>query len=869
MPTAFVVLEALPLTPNGKVDRKALPAPEPPGAATGYVAPRTREEEILAEVWAQTLRLPRVGVNDNFFELGGDSILSVQIVARARQAGLIFTMRQIFEHQTVAGLARHATALDTAGTFLAEQGLVAGEVPLTPIQRWFFEQGFADPHHFNQALLLEAREPLVPAALERAMAAIVEHHDALRMRFDGWRQENAPSEPVAPFHQVDLSGLSTPRVREAFEQAAADLQAGFDLSSGPLTRLCLFQDSDRRPARLLWVAHHLVVDGVSWRVLVEDLERAYRQVSLPPKTTSFQEWARRLAGYASSEALAHELDHWRETARIPVPRLPVDFPSGGDLVADEDTVSFELSTEETADLLQTLPSVYRNRIDDALLSALVRALAAWTGSPRLRVDLEGHGREPISGDVGDLDISRTVGWFTSLYPVVLEAGDAGPGDALVSARERLRAVPGRGIGYGLLGLEAAPAAEILFNYLGQVDASSDESSLFRASTASAGPSRSPRAHRTHPLEIVGLVVEGRLRITLTYGSRTHRRETVERLAVAYAGTLRQLIQHGRESGDVLTAPRLEEEGGFPWSPLVPIQPLGERMPLFCVHALGGEVLSYYQLARHLGAGQPIYGLQARPLDGQTESPRVTIEETAADYLDAVRSFQPAGPYLLAGYSFGGVVAFEMARQLVGAGEEVALLAILDQPVSPADEAAEVDTAAVIAEILRHRARAEGRALEIDAEALRGFPLDGQIARALEILGGGEALGPGFDIPLLRDLALGWSSRGTAVDRYRVSTYPGRITLLRASSVDAAALRELTPQRRQILEDPTLGWGTVAADGVEVHAVPGSHQTIIEAPNVEILAEILGACIARAERGLGQTTCPIGAGSGAVSAREDR
>src|SRR6185436_356346 len=188
-----------------KVDRKVLPAPEQPGVREGYVAPRTRKGEILATVWAQVLRLPRVGVNDNFFELGGDSILSVQIVVRARQAGLHFTLRQIFKHLTVAELARHATATETAGAARAGQGPVAGEVPLTPIQRWFFAQGFADPHHFNQTLLLESREPLAPAALERAMAAIVEHHDALRLRFHvaardgdagGWRQENAPAEPV-------------------------------------------------------------------------------------------------------------------------------------------------------------------------------------------------------------------------------------------------------------------------------------------------------------------------------------------------------------------------------------------------------------------------------------------------------------------------------------------------------------------------------------------------------------------------------------------------------------------------------------------------------------------------------------------------
>ncbi|HEY4575941.1 MAG TPA: amino acid adenylation domain-containing protein, partial [Thermoanaerobaculia bacterium] len=327
VPSAFVKLAALPLTPNGKVDRKALSsmgaAPEEPGADESYVAPRTREEEILAAVWAQVLRLPRVGVEDNFFELGGDSILSVQIAARARQAGLCFTVRQIFEHQTIAGLAPHATAAAAGAAVHAEQGPVAGEVPLTPIQRWFLEQGFAEPHHFNQALLLEPREPLAPAVLERAMAAIVAHHDALRLRLDPrtGRQESAPAEPVTPFHQVDLSGLPATRLGEALASAASAIQAGFDLASGPLTRLCLFSGT---PARLLWATHHLVVDGVSWRVLLEDLEGACRQaarglpVSLPPKTTSFQEWARRLAGLAGSEALAGELDYWRETARAPV-----------------------------------------------------------------------------------------------------------------------------------------------------------------------------------------------------------------------------------------------------------------------------------------------------------------------------------------------------------------------------------------------------------------------------------------------------------------------------------------------------------------------------------------------------------------------
>jgi amino acid adenylation domain-containing protein/non-ribosomal peptide synthase protein (TIGR01720 family) len=576
VPAAFVKLAALPLNANGKVDRKALPAPEEPAARESYVAPRSREEEILAAVWAQVLHLPRVGVEDNFFALGGDSILSVQIVARARQAGLLFGVREIFAHPTVAGLALHATLTEILGG--DDQGAVAGEVPLTPIQRWFFAQELADPHHFNQALLLEPRETLAPAALERALAAVVAHHDALRLRFerrdDGWRQENAPAEPVTPFHQIDLSALPARCRGAAFDESAAALQAGFDLAAGPLTRLCRFQEVAGKPARLLWVAHHLVVDGVSWRLLLEDLEGAYRQaaqgldVVLPPKTTSFLEWSRRLSAHAGSAELAGEREYWRQAALVPVPRLPVDFglsaAEAEDLVADQDTVACELTAEETRELLQGLPAVYHSRIDEALLSALARALAGWTGSPRLRVDLEGHGREPLSGDAaggdGELDVSRTVGWFTSVYPVVLEAGDAAPGDALVSAKERLRAVPGRGIGYGLLGLESAPPAEVLFNYLGQAGAASTEGSLFRASTESVGPSRSPRSRRTHPLEIVGLVSEGRLRITLTYGTHTHRRETAERLAADYARALRELIGQARESEEVFTASDFPKAG---------------------------------------------------------------------------------------------------------------------------------------------------------------------------------------------------------------------------------------------------------------------------------------------------------------------
>jgi amino acid adenylation domain-containing protein len=294
------------------------------------------------------------------------------------------------------------------------------------------------------------------------------------------------------------------------------------------------------------------------------------------------------------------------------------------------------------------------------------------------------------------------------------------------------------------------------------------------------------------------------------------------------------------------ARRLNQEGGLPWSPLVPIQPHGGRTPLFCVHPLLGEVLCYYHLARRLGTDHPFYGIRARPMDGQAEASRNLIEEMAAEYLQAVRSLQPAGPYLLAGFSFGGIVAFEMAQQLARAGEEVALLALLDTPVPLGDETVEVDTTAILGDFLRKIALEQGQMLALEDDELRILPFDDQIARGLEILGSTQAPSAP-DLQLLRHRVLGLSARVAAVQRYKVSPYPGKISLFRARDIDPDSLQGLPLHYRPIFEDPSRGWGRVAARGVEVHTVPGDHNAIVEEPYVEALAEILGACLTRAEQ----------------------
>ena len=459
VPAAFVVLEALPLTPNGKLDRQALPAPDRQPAAQGYLAPRTAAEEALADIWAEVLGLERVGVQDNFFELGGDSILAIQVVARASRSGLRLSPRLLFQHQTVAELAQAASL---ARPVQAEQGPVTGAAPLTPIQHWFFEHDppAAPPLQPGPAVRRAAPRgprppgtgPGPPGGAPRRLAAALRPPRATA-------GSNSHAEPGGQTGRPRCSRSICPSCPwknsgPPWSSVAADTQAGLDLGNGPLLRAVLFHLGAGQADRLLLVIHHLVVDGVSWRVLLEDLLTAYEQlarrqpVQLPPKTTSWQYWAQRLSEHARSEALRQELPYWLDEARRQVPPLPVDQVEGDSSAGAAETVVVTLGEEQTRALLQEVPAVYRTHINDVLLTALAQAYARWSGQGALLVDLEGHGREELFDDV---DLSRTVGWFTTLYPVLLQVPPgSGPGQALQAVKEQLRAVPNRGIGYGLL-----------------------------------------------------------------------------------------------------------------------------------------------------------------------------------------------------------------------------------------------------------------------------------------------------------------------------------------------------------------------------------------------------------------------------------
>ena len=557
VPSAFIKLDSIPLLPSGKINRKALPAPDWSRAETNepYVAPRTPIEKRLAEIWMRTLGLEQVSIYDSFFALGGDSILGIQLIAKANQAGLRLTIKELFQHKTIAALSQvvGAHAIDSAEV---EQ---SGPTPLTPAQQWFFEQQLTDQHHYNQSVLVEV-EPAEPRVFEEIFRHLLHHHDALKSRFayenGEWRQESGSDSDNVPFEYENLSHCSLDEQQTRIESRAVALQASLNLQDGLLMRAMVFNRGTGRPGVLLMVIHHLVVDGISWRILTEDFETAYRQlldgrpVQLPPKTTSFSTWSRRLLQYAQSREVQNERAYWLDQSRSQA--LPVDFSSGLNTVASTDIISVSLNPEETSALLHDVPRAYNTQINDVLLTALVLSLSNWTNSTTLLVDIEGHGRETIDDYT---DISRTVGWFTSIFPVLFDAPDSDePGEALKSTKEQLRRVPNRGFDYGLLRylsadpevrskLSSLPQSEVSFNYLGQFGRSDTNNAIVGATLETSAPTRSPRSLRRHLLEINGSVRDGQLRLSWIYSTNRHRRETIERLADDFIKTLQSLINH--------------------------------------------------------------------------------------------------------------------------------------------------------------------------------------------------------------------------------------------------------------------------------------------------------------------------------------
>ncbi|MDH0732573.1 non-ribosomal peptide synthase/polyketide synthase [Pseudomonas sichuanensis] len=547
VPAHLLQLPALPLTPNGKLDRKALPLPDLEQAQADYQAPATDLEQRIAAIWQDVLKLERIGARDNFFELGGDSIISLQVVSRARQAGIHFTPKQLFQHQTVQGLAAVAS-LDGNGLQVA-QGRVEGPTALLPIHRVFFDEVQVERHHWNQSVLLKPQQPLDAARLEQALASVLEHHDALRLGF-----VEAQGQWQATYHGVPAHSVLWRREvadAAALEALGREAQASLDLASGPLLRAVLAEYQGEQ--RLLLVIHHLAVDGVSWRILFEDLQQAYEQgtqAQLPARTSSVRDWAGQLQDYARGDA-ASQRDYWQAQLQGADTDLPCERPEGSLANQHGRSVATQLSRETTRKLLQEAPAAYRTQVNDLLLCALARVIGRWSGRDDTLIQLEGHGREAL---FDALDLTRTVGWFTSLFPVRLGRCEA-LGSNLRLVKEQLRAIPDKGLGWGALRylgdervqaeLAALPVPRITFNYLGQFDGSfaAEDGALFVPAGEAVGPDQSPLAALGNWLTLNGQVYGGEFSMGWRFSTQMFDEATVQRLADDYGRELEALVEH--------------------------------------------------------------------------------------------------------------------------------------------------------------------------------------------------------------------------------------------------------------------------------------------------------------------------------------
>ncbi|MFL5347376.1 MAG: amino acid adenylation domain-containing protein [Hyalangium sp.] len=843
VPAAIVPIGAVPTTRNGKVDVRQLPEPELDVAPKSQrCGPRDAIEQALHELWSTLLGTSAIGVHDDFFALGGDSIMSLQLVAAANDRGLRLSVQDVLDGRTIAGMGRrlsterHAAhdvshALRSLGAREAPEDAasLSGPCSLSPIQHWFFERAPAEPSHFNQAFVLEASERLDARWLGSALGAVIEHHDALRLRFarEGGvivQRYLPPEDPATRPHLevVDLRSVPDSTRDAAILEHAERLQRSLDIERGPVVAAALFESGEAGAQQLFVCIHHLMVDGVSWRVLVTDLGTAYAQIEqghavrLPAKSWSFRKWVNALSAFVGGAAL-DELEHWRACLSAPEPPFAADRPGSPGTTGESRTVTRLLSQDVTADLLQRAGRAYGMDASTILLAALYRAVAGWQGRQALSLWVEGHGRELIQDDA---DLARTVGWFTALFPMRLAGDPCGDHRALLlDIKRRVAALPRRGCGYLALRYLASDselraalvpriAPDLSFNYLGVLDAGLSGASRLRFRATAAGSLVGPRNERHVGLDVNAMVIDGRLRVDWTFGPGQYDEQTIEGVAVRFGDAVAELVAHCcNEMRPGAAAAAVMASLG---DPLVPLQPRGSRRPLFLVHPAGGLCMPYSALLGHVDPELPIYGFND-PQFGASHRPLGSIEELAAVYVEAAARAQPQGPYRIGGWSFGALVAYEMARQLVQRGEEVSLLALFeDGAVGRRPEVADFER-------------------NLEQETLAFF--------AANRIDGASPGARWFEDEFR-------FSHGLAL-RYDPGPFAGGALLVRALD---ELQRAAAGTRRSARELAFLGWEKRISGPIELCVMPGRHMEMFAPERAPVVAAILEDALARSEEG---------------------
>ncbi len=579
IPSYFVQVDKIPLTPNGKLDRKALPGPGRISLREDidHTLPTSDVEKKLVEIWEKVLGRSNIGINENFFMMGGDSIKSILVISRMRNAGYKLEIRDVFQYPVISDLAPRVKKIKR----IPEQAVTTGTIALTPIQQDFFSICPVDAHHYNQSVLLYSEERIKKEITGTVFRKLQEHHDALRMTYRKEEgkiiQTNHGLDYPLSIQEYDLHDKENPETQ--LENICSQIQATIDLENGPLMKIGLFHME--KGDNLFVVIHHLVIDGVSWRILLEDMEAAFHHylgdtedqpVVFPLKTDSYKYWSEKLYQYSTDSQLLKQLDYWREFEALPISSLPVDYPVEPGLLKKKynDSVNIYFTREETGRVLTEIHHAYNTEINDILLTALALSFNRWSGMEYILISLEGHGREEISGDI---DIIRTIGWFTTKFPVILHVppwdnkdGPHNLGEAIKINKERLRKIPSRGFGYGILRyltpaenkkeLTFTRTPQITFNYMGQFGQENTgnagnapgiektaEKRLFSLSPLSTGNTFSPEQPIDSAIDISGIIIGNQLNFTFGYNTKQYNRSTIETIAHSFKSYLQEIIQH--------------------------------------------------------------------------------------------------------------------------------------------------------------------------------------------------------------------------------------------------------------------------------------------------------------------------------------
>lgn len=542
VPSYFILLDKFPLTPNGKTDQKSLPEPSVSMMDSGvkYAAARNEQESVIIGVWASLLRIDKISIYDNYFSIGGDSIKAIQMVSRLAQAGWKMKIRDLFKYPTPAELAQHISPIRnfTPDDFVQKKGTVL----LTAVQRWFFQNISIERHYFNQAVLLRGKPRFSENEVKAALEAILNHHDTLRLQYrtEGKTVIQQYPDVPAPLH-FEISEFSGSDALLKMEASINTLHAGMNLERGELMKTALYRLGDAD--RLFITIHHLATDAVSTRILLNDFDIAYTQaihrqpIRLPDKTCSFGDWAEKVYEYSRSEALAQEKEYWHRVSAY----SSLFSDEGREECLNQSgtgSLSIAFSEEETALLFRNIGQT--NDIRDILFAALCQALSAWTGKKQISLVSVGHGRESV---VDDADLSHTVGWFSSMYPLCFTMPDD-PGQIIAVIRETLGKMPNRGIGYSILRyiaedeiLSQRPLPETVFNYIGRID-EEIETESFSMAAEPPGQIFSPAQKRAHPLELTGVIVKGCFMLFAFYDKSRFSLSAIQRFLENYRRMLR-------------------------------------------------------------------------------------------------------------------------------------------------------------------------------------------------------------------------------------------------------------------------------------------------------------------------------------------